>query len=119
VRARQAFPVLATPVCRRKFDGEGRLVLTHGAYTDAVREVAREETVPLLELEQATARWLREAGDEPSKKFFMWIEPGRYSRLPGGKEDDTHFVEAGATHVAELAVARMRDLKLPVTDWLK
>lgn len=118
-RAKQAAPVLATPVCRRKFDDAGHLVDTHGAYPDAVRIVAREENVPLLELQQATARMIERVGPEGSKKFFMWIEPGKYPKLPDGSRDDTHFVDAGATQVAALAVAEIRELKLPLVRWLK
>ena len=118
-RAHGATPILATPVCRRKFDAAGKLVPTHGAYPDATRAVAREEKVPLLDLERATAKWLESAGDEPSKKFFMWIEPGAHPKIPDGRKDDTHFVEAGATAVAGLAVARIREQKLPLAKWLK
>jgi len=118
-RAKRAVPVLATPVCRRKFDDAGNLVDTHGAYPDAVRAVAREEKVPLLELERATAAMLRKAGPEESKKLFMWIEPGKYAKLPDGSRDDTHFVEAGARQVAALAVEEIRALKLPLANWLK
>ena len=106
-------------MCRRKFDQAGKLVLTHGAYPDALRTVAAAEKVPLLELENATANWLRETGDEPSRKFFMWIEPGKFAKIPDGRKDDTHFVEAGATHVARLAVAQIREQKLPLAAWLK
>ena len=119
VRAKGAHPILATPVCRRKFDHAGKRVDTHDGYPDAVRAVAAEEHVPLLDLEQATAKWLQSVGDEPSKPFFMWIPPGKYPKLPNGRQDDTHFVEAGAKHVAELAIAEMRALKLPIVKWLK
>ena len=118
-RARNAEPILATPVCRRKFDASGKLVPTHGAYPDAVRAVAREERVPLLDLERATAAWLQATGDTPSRKFFMWIDPGTHPKIPDGRKDDTHFVAAGATRVAELAVAEMRTQHLPLTTWLK
>jgi DNA sulfur modification protein DndE len=119
VRAKQATPILATPVCRRKFDAAGKLVLTHGAYPDAIRAVARAENVPLLELEHATAAWLRATGDAPSRKFFMWIEPGQFAKIPDGRKDDTHFVATGATKVAELAAAEIREQKLPLARWLK
>jgi lysophospholipase L1-like esterase len=88
-------------------------------YPDAVRAVAAEEHVPLLELERATAKWLQAAGDEPSKKFFMWIEPGAHPKIPEGRKDDTHFVAAGARAVAELAAAEIRAQKLPLAQWLK
>ena len=118
-RAKEATPILATPVARRKFDSAGKLTPTHGEYPAAIRAVANEEKTPLLELEGATEAWLRAAGDEPSKKFFMWIEPGKFAKLPDGRKDDTHFVEAGALHVAELAVAQLRDTSLPLKHWLK
>ena len=118
-RAKQATPILATPVARRKFDAAGKLTPTHGVYPDAIRVVAEEEKVALLDLEKATSAWLQETGDEPSKKFFMWIEPGKFAKLPDGRKDDTHFVEAGAVHVAELAAAQIRELKLPLAQWLK
>jgi lysophospholipase L1-like esterase len=118
-RARKAIPILATPVARRKFDPSGKLIDTHGLYPDAVRAVAKEKKVPLLDLTQSTATWLQAAGDEPSRRFFMWIEPGMYPEIPYGRKDDTHFVEAGATKVAELAVAEIRRQKLPLTRWLK
>jgi lysophospholipase L1-like esterase len=119
VRARKASPILATPVARRKFDASVTLLPTHGEYPDAVRAVAAETKVPLLDLERATSKWLQEIGDEPSKRFFVWIEPGKFAALPEGRQDDTHFVEAGAAHVAELAIAEMRALELPVAGWLR
>lgn len=118
-RERGGIPILATPVARRRFDAQGKLVYTHGEYPSAIRAVAKEQRVPLLELEHATATLLTDAGVEPSKKFFMWIEPGVYPNRPDGAKDDTHFVELGATKVAELAVQQMRSLGLPLVKWLK
>jgi DNA sulfur modification protein DndE len=118
-RAKQAFPILATSVSRRKFDAQGRLVDTHGAYPAATRQVARELDVPLLDLQPATAKMIEQAGVEGSKKFFMWIPPGQYEKLPKGSQDDTHFVELGATRVAALAVEQIRAARLPLARWLK
>ena len=50
---------------------------------------------------------------------FMWIEPGKFPKIPDGKKDDTHFVEAGAAKVASLAVAQIREQKLLLADSLK
>ena len=118
-RARGATPILATPVCRRKFDREGKLVPTHGAYPEAVRAVAKEENGPLLELEQATARWLQAEGDEPSRRFFMWIAPGTHPKIPDGRKDDTHFVAAGAEAVAALAATEIRSHVPTLARWLR
>ena len=119
VRAKGASPILATPVARRKFNTTGQLQPTHGAYPDAIRRVAAEEKVPLLELEKATSTWLQAEGDEPTRKYFMWIEAGKYAKIPDGRKDDTHFVEAGAAKVAAVAVAQIREQKLPLAAWLK
>jgi len=118
-RAKGGTPILATPVCRRKFNAAGKLVDTHGDYPEAVRAVARAEKVALLDLTVATAQWLEAAGDEPSKKFFMWIAPGTHPKIPEGRKDDTHFVAAGATAVAGLAATQIRAQQLPLAKWLK
>lgn len=118
-RARGATPLLATPVCRRKFDPAGRLRDTHGDYPAAVRAVAREEQVALIDLERATAAWLQREGDVPSRRFFMWLEPGAHPRIPEGRRDDTHFVAAGAEAVAALAVSVIREQNLPLAPWLR
>lgn len=118
MRDKQATPILATPVARRKFV-DGKLTPTHGVYPDAIRAIAAEEKVALLDLERATSQWLQEAGDEPSKKFFMWIAPGTHPKIPDGRKDDTHFVEAGAVKVGELACALIKEQKLELAKWVK
>lgn len=115
VRAKGAHAILATPVCRRKFDAAGRIVPTHGPYPDITRTIAKEENVPLLDLERITTHWLESMGDEALKVFFMGR---RNPRLPPGSEDIEHFVEAGAAKVAELAAAEIRTQRLPLARWL-
>ncbi len=113
VRAHHAEPILATPVVRRSWTAAGTLQDTHGAYLDAVRKVAQEEKVPLLDMERLTRQWLVGLGPEQSKKFFMQFAPGEHPRLPQGINDNTHFVEAGARQVASLAVDEIRRMGLP------
>jgi len=117
-RAAGATPLLATPVVRRRWNDAGAFYDTHGDYPAAVRAVATELTVPLLELHRATADLVRSHGAEGSKKLFLWIEPGSYATLPDGKRDDTHFSAYGASAVAALAVAEMRRTGVPVEQWL-
>jgi lysophospholipase L1-like esterase len=118
-RAKQATPILATPVARRKFDVAGKLTSTHGAYPDAIRAVAAEEKVVVLDLERATSEWLQAEGDEPSKRFFMWLAPGAHPKIPEGRKDDTHFVEVGAQKVAELAAAEIKARSLELAKWVR
>ncbi len=119
VRARGATPWLATPLMRRQFDAGGRLVDTHGDYPAAMRAVAAELQVPLLDLHAASAALLQGLGPEASKPLFMWIAPGEYAALPESRQDNTHFTERGALAMARLAADAMRQQGLAVKDWLK
>lgn len=100
VKARGAHPVLCTSVARRKFDENGKLVPTHGDYPEIIRSVAKQEKVPLIDLEKITSAWLQQAGVEGSTKFFHQLPPGVSRLHPDGLEDNTHFNERGARAVA-------------------
>ncbi|MEU4258646.1 MULTISPECIES: rhamnogalacturonan acetylesterase [Streptomyces] len=104
-RARGARPVLLTSVERRRFDASGRAVPTHGEYPAAVRALAAEHGVPLVDVQAASlAEWQR-LGPEGSKAYFAWLAPGESPAHPDGRRDDTHFRPAGAVEVARM-VAR-------------
>lgn len=110
VRTRGAIAVLATPVARRHWTDEGVLRDTHGAYPDAVRNVAATESVPLLDLERITREMIIEAGPAGSKELFVIFGPGEVAGHPEGREDNTHFSEAGARRVAAAAAAELSRL---------
>jgi len=109
---RGGVPVLATPIVRRKFDGNGQLQETHGEYPEAVRRVAQETGAALLDLHARTRSLLQEWGAEPSKALFLHLLPGQYEALPEGAEDDTHLSGTGAFKICDLAVAEIK-LHLP------
>ena len=107
-RVAQAKPILATPIARRSFTTGGELKSTHGEYSAAIRQVATEQKVPLLELEQQSEALLKKLGAEPSKKLFMWCEPGEWLSIPEGRKDDTHLNAFGASRICDLAVEEIR-----------
>jgi lysophospholipase L1-like esterase len=119
VREKQGYPILATPVVRRTFTNATELRDTHGDYAVAVRQVAQEQKVPLLDLERDTARLIKQLGPELSKKLYMWVEPGEFPALPMGKKDDTHFNAFGATRVCDLAAEEIRTAVPKLAEWLK
>jgi lysophospholipase L1-like esterase len=73
-RARKAWPVLITPVTRRKFQG-GRQQETHVAYSAATTELARAERVPLIDLDKMSRELLQQFGEENSKLLFLQLAP--------------------------------------------
>ncbi|HET7537552.1 MAG TPA: rhamnogalacturonan acetylesterase [Candidatus Didemnitutus sp.] len=119
VRAKGANPILATPVARRKWGDAGKLVDTHGDYPAALRAVADELKVPLLEMNKLTAALEEGHGPEGSKRLHLWIPAGVYARKPDGWKDDTHYCAYGADRVAALAVQEIIRLQLPLAEFLK
>lgn len=119
-RSRNATPVLITPVHRRYFDSSGKLKDTHGAYLEAIRELAEKEEVPLVDLAEKSKRLFEEAGPEGTKSIFLWGEPGEWMNYSGGVKDNTHFQEQGSLRIAELVVQGIRELNLlPLMMFLK
>ncbi|WP_028610257.1 rhamnogalacturonan acetylesterase [Paenibacillus harenae] len=111
-RARGAIPVLVTPVHRRKFDGGGRIIDTHGDYLLGMKQLAAELDVPLIDLAAKSKALYEQLGDEPSKALFMWAYPGEFIHFPEGAQDDTHFQELGAIQIAGLVAEGVRELAL-------
>lgn len=111
-REHKATPILATPTARRKFDESGTLTNSHGVYPEAVRQVAKAEKVPLLELTTATEKLLQQLGLESSKRMFDWIPAGEFAPEAKKLEDDTHFNAYGASRVCDLAVTEI-EAKVP------
>ncbi|MGW3102296.1 rhamnogalacturonan acetylesterase [Streptomyces sp. NPDC001100] len=95
-RSRGARPVLATPVERRRFDADGNAVPTHGDYPAAMRALAQEERVALLDIEALSLALWQRLGVEETKVYFNWTDT---------EQDNTHFNPPGAIAVARL-VAR-------------
>jgi len=114
-----AHPVLFTSIVRRAFDDEKKLKDTHGQYVKVVRELASEMNVPLIDLNRKTEEFVSALGPEKSKEFFLFIKPGLFAKLPNGLEDNTHLSEWGALKVAALAIDGMKELKLPIIQYLK
>jgi len=107
-RALGATPLLATPVARRKFDAQGQPVNTHGDYVKALRDVAAQAQVPLLDLNLQSTDLLQRMGPEASKRLYIYVNPGEYASLPQGRQDDTHFCAFGASRMCDLAVAEIQ-----------
>ena len=99
-----AQPVLATPVVRRKFNNDDQLQDTHGHYPEAVRQVAAELGVPVLDLNRRSAEMVQALGPERSKKLYLWVGLDEFPSLEKPKEDNTHFCAYGATRICDLAV---------------
>ncbi|MCE5344290.1 MAG: rhamnogalacturonan acetylesterase [Eubacteriales bacterium] len=102
-----ALPVLVTPVCRRYFLHDGNLLYTHGEYPAAIRALAARRDLPLCDLQRASRALYRTLGPAETAKLFVRLAPGEYPAYPEGHDDYSHFNDAGARRVAELAAEEM------------
>ena len=118
-RGKGAFPILLTPVVRRRFDENGAFYDTHGEYPEAVRAVAREYKVPLIDLHRKSEALLKKLGAEESKKLFLILKSGEHANYPKGVDDNTHFSAFGAGQMALLAAEELRAAKIGLAKYLR
>ena len=98
-----------------------------GAYYTAMREVASEYSVPLIDLAAVWAPIVSGAGAEGSKKYYLFTRANdsRFdsqklaaSDYANGVTDSTHFNEFGADYMASLIVNAIDTLNLPIEDYI-
>lgn len=104
-RLRGAFPVLVTPVQRRQFNVTGKIVNSHGDYPEAMRAVAKELEVPLIDLTAASTTLYEALGPAKAPQAFSGVDPRR---------DPTHHNNYGAYELAKCVVAGIRAGRLPL-----
>jgi lysophospholipase L1-like esterase len=104
-RKRGGVPVLVTPVQRRTFDQAGKITNSHGDYPEAVRRVAKEENIPLIDL------------NAMSKVFYEALGP-EHSAVAFKTGDGTHHNNYGSYELAKCIVAGIKSAKLGVAKYL-
>jgi lysophospholipase L1-like esterase len=104
-REHQATPVLITSMHRRTFDADGKITNSLRDYPAAVRQLAEEEKVPLIDL-NAMSKTLYEAfGPEASGKLFA-------------RGDGTHHTDYGSYELAKCVALGIKETKLPIAKYL-
>ena len=106
--AKDAQPVLMTPVCRRFFVGADSILYTHGEYPAAIRKLAAERHIPLLDLKKASRALYLSLGEDKTAELFVRLAPGEHPDFPDGHDDKTHFNAHGAQVIAGLVADLMR-----------
>jgi lysophospholipase L1-like esterase len=113
-RSKKGNPVLLTPITRRRFDKEGRIMETHVAYSKVTTEVAAQYKVPLIDLDKMSRELVQQYGVDKSLLLYLELAPGDHPNYPYGHHDNTHFTELGARKMAQLAVSQVIAQKLPI-----
>jgi lysophospholipase L1-like esterase len=103
-RSLGGIPVLCTPVSRRTFGADGKVSNSFNGYPDAVRNVAREKAVPLIDLQQMTAAFYEAMGDGASHRAFATMT------------EDTHHGDYGSYEVAKCLLMGLQQNKLDLAQ---
>ncbi len=102
-------PVLVTSMHRRNFDEAGRIVNTLDAYPEAMRKIAKEVGLPLIDLNAMSKILYETLGVEQSKLAFVHYPAGTFPRQEKELADNTHFSNYGAYQLAKCVVQSIRE----------
>ena len=91
---------------RRTFDAEGHITNSLGDYPEAVRQLAREENLAMIDLNAMSKPFYEALGKDKSKLAFA----------PG---DGTHHNNYGSYELAKCIVEGIRQAKLPLATHLQ
>ena len=118
-RRKGGIPVLVTSTSRRSFGAGGKIENSLGDFPAAVRQVAQQENVPLIDLNAMTTKLYDAVGEEESKKLFVHYPANSYPGQPQPLADNTHFNPYGAYEVARCVVEGMKTAKLGLVKFLR
>lgn len=90
-----AVPILVTPMLRRNYTADGKLDDILQPYADAMKAVAAEKNVPVIDLHSA------------SRALYEKLGPEEVAKFASETMDRTHFNEAGARAMADLVLREL------------
>ena len=102
-RAKNALPVLVTPMERRRFDGD-KPTPTLADFAEAVRQVGSEEKVPVIDLNAMSLKLYAALGPEGTTKAFVHYAANTFPGQDKALRDDTHFNAYGGYELARAVV---------------
>lgn len=117
-RTKGATPVLVTSMNRRTFDAEGKITNSLAGYPDAMREVAAQQHVALIDLNAMSKTLFEALGPEGTLRAFMHYPANSFPNQTEAINDDTHFNGYGAYELARCVVHGIRQAKLPLRKYL-
>lgn len=104
-RKRGGIPVLVTPMHRRTFDAGDKITNSHGDYPEAVRQAAKEENVPFIDLNSMSKKLYEALGPEKSGVLFK-------------SGDSTHHSNFGSYELAKCIVEGIKANNLNLATYL-
>lgn len=110
-REHGAYPVLITPLERRRFDETGKLEPSlHTDYVAGMKEAAKSNQVPLVDLCSRSREVLSQTGEKESRRWYMFFPEGSYAEHPEESRDNTHLRYEGAVLYGRLIARELQSI---------
>ena len=109
---------MITAMNRNTFDAAGHITNSLGEYPAAVRQIAAEQKVALIDLNAMSKTLFEALGPDAALHAFMHYPANTYPNQPDAIKDDTHFNSYGAYELARCIVHGIRSANLPLVKFL-
>ena len=119
IRAKGAHPVLLTSINRNTWDSDGHLKDTLDGYPPAMRKLAHDLRIPLIDLHKMTSILYENLGSEKTCGLFMNLEKGVSPNYPEGSKDNTHLQEKGAQAICKLVITAIKEQRIPLRKYVR
>ena len=103
---------------RRAFDENNKIINTLDDFPEAMREIAKEEKVDLIDLNALSKTLFEAMGPEKAKQAFVYYPANSYPNQPTSLADDTHFNTYGAYELAKCVVKSIVDQNLALKKYI-
>lgn len=117
-RAAGATPVLVTSIPRRHFDSEGKIKSDLIAYVDAVKKVAEEKKVALIDLHALNIQLLNQLGPKGSSDWNPTVERKQDGKTVEGP-DTTHLTPKASEIVGGMVAESLVKVVPELAEWIR
>lgn len=97
--------ILCTPLAE-PFYMDGKLIDRLGAYPQAIRRLAAQKQLPLVDMEAVTRAWLTEIGEEGAMRYYVDLD------IHHSPKGEYLLNEEGAKAVSKMAEEQLKGLNL-------
>ncbi len=110
-----ARPILVTSLTRRLFRGDGKIHSNLIEYVEAVKKLAEEKKVPLIDLHARSIELLDKMGPEEAKKF----DPAPKADAKDQRSDKTHLTPEASEIFGKIVAEELKKVEPALAGYLK
>jgi pectinesterase len=116
-RAAGAKPILITSMTRRRFNDQGKIDSDLWPYVEAVKKLAAEKSVPMIDLHARSIAVLDELGPKASEEFDP--QPTTKPGEAPAKPDKTHLSPKGAEAMGRFVAEDLKNLQSDLNPYIQ